>query len=129
MTTANTSGLGLVALNARQKNVEPAASSHAHLDLLAATGQTARFAARVLGPLALRRGVLTHSSGGDYMHVGGACVHLGRVVGVRDIVVGGGCRAGETGGDERDGENRKEGDSLVETVGHLWVWMRRREGE
>lgn len=66
-----------------------------HLDLLATACEAARLAAGVLGSLALGGGVLlllSHRVGasGDDVHVGGAGVHAGVVVRVRNIVMGGG---------------------------------------
>lgn len=65
-------------------------------------------------------------AGRDDVHVGGARVHAGVVVRVRNIVMGG----GGTGARERDGEtctvHAGAGDSLVQTVGHDGVWMGRR---
>ena len=65
-----------------------APAHNTHLDLLGTTCQTARLAAGVLGTLALGSGVLTHGVGGNDVHMGCAGVHLGRVVGIRDVVVG-----------------------------------------
>ena len=92
----------------------------AHLDLLGATSEASGLASGVLWTFALGRRVLTHGRGSDYMHVGGAGMHLGRVVGIRDIVVGRG------GGAVWDGETREGGrckgeNSLVKTVGHYGV--------
>lgn len=54
------------------------------------------------------------------MHVGGAGMHLGRVVGIRDIVVGRGGGAVGDGETEEDGRCKRE-NSLVKTVGHYGV--------
>ena len=81
----------------------------AHLDLLGATSETAGLAAGVLGPLSLSSRVRAHRVGSHYVHVGGTGMHLGGIVGVRDIVGGGGCRAGETGGMRGMEETGKKG--------------------
>ena len=70
-----------------------APAHRAHLDLLGTTSQAASFAASVLRTLALGGGVLPYSGRGDYMHMGGTRMHLRRVIGIRDVMVGWSCRA------------------------------------
>lgn len=98
---AETGGLRLIALPGQSGlRARTGARDATHLDLLATACEAAGLAAGVLGPLALGGGVLlllSHGAGagGDDVHVRRACVHLGGIVRVRDVVVGGG---GGTGG-------------------------------
>ena len=69
-----------------------------HLDLLATARKASRFAAGILGTLALGTGILSQGgSGCNYVHVRSVRMHLGGVIRVRDIVMGGGGGTGRAG--------------------------------